>query len=198
MNTTTSGSLAYKLERPEQIINGKVVMMASASVPHGFVAENINNIFYNYLRGKRCTPFGDGTDLYLEDDKERYIPDGMIVCDPEKIKFNGVHGAPDLVVEILSPSTSRYDMGHKMKVYEKHGVRECWIVNPVTRSLNQYLLKDGQFVLWNVYMLYTEEMLKDMKEEERAAIVTEFQCSLFDDLTIRLEDVFYRVPAVRW
>ena len=193
-----SGNLAYKLERKEEIIGGKVVMMASASIPHHFIAQNIYTIFDRYLRGKRCTPLGDGVDLYLEEGKERYVPDGMVVCDPGKIWHNGVHGAPDLVVEVLSPSTARYDMGRKKDVYEQYGVREYWIVNPLTRSLEQYIMDKGRFALRSVYILYTEEMLADLKEEERAALVTEFQCSLFDDLTIRLEDVFYRVTVPHW
>ena len=192
------GNLAYKLESPEQIINGKIVMMSSPSILHHFISQNIYTIFDRYLRGKRCTPFGDGVDLYLEKERERYVPDGMIVCDPKKIQRNGVHGAPDLVVEVLSPSTARYDLGHKKEIYEKHGVREYWIVNPANRSLEQYILQEGRFVLRDVYVVYDGEMLADLKEEEKAALVTEFKCSLFDDLTIRLEDVFYRVTAAPW
>ena len=117
----------------------------------------------------------------------------MVVCDQSKLRSNGVHGAPDLVVEVLSPGTARYDKGHKKSVYEHHGVREYWIVSPVERSVEQYVLEDGHFVLWDVYTFYSREMLEDMKEAERAEVVTEFRCSLFDDLPIRLKDIFYRM-----
>lgn len=97
------------------------------------------------------------------------------------------------VVEILSPSTSKRDRIYKKKVYEECGVREYWIVNPVDRSVEQYVLEDGQLILRDVFQLYPDFMLQHMTEEEKTAIVTEFQCTLFDDLTIRLENIFHRV-----
>ena len=186
-------NLAYKLEPREEIIGGRVVMMATPTSNHNRVAGNIYRIFANYLEGKKCEPFPDREGLYLEEDKEEYQPDGMVVCDPEKVRPDGVHGAPDLVVEVLSPGTGRYDRGRKKIIYEKHGVREYWIVDPESQSVEQYVLENGEFVLRDVFQQYPDFMLKRMKEDERSAVVTEFRCSLFDDLTIRLEDIFYRV-----
>ena len=189
MNT----NLAYELEPEVEIINGKAVMMASPTMNHMFIAGNLYNLFFNYLRGKRCVPFQDGVTLFL-DEKENYKPDMMVVCDPDKMKeTDGVHGAPDLAVEVLSPGTWRNDRGHKKDVYEKHGVREYWIVDPTNRVVEQYALENGRFVLLDVYQEYPSYLLDKMTEEERAAVKTEFKCTLFDDLTIRLEDVFYRV-----
>ncbi len=185
-------NLAYELERREEIIGGKVVMMASPSLNHNFVAGNIYRLFGDYLDKRPCTPFSDNTKVVLADD-ERYIPDMMVVCDPKKFGDNRVNGAPDLVVEVLSPGTARNDRGHKKYAYEKHGVREYWIVSPGDRIVEQYVSEGGRFVLRGVYAQYPKYMLDEMKEEERAAVVTEFQCSLFDDLTIRLDDVFKRV-----
>ena len=187
-------NLAYKLEEDveEEIIGGRVVMMASPTMNHLFIAGNIHTIFNNYLRGKKCTPCPDGTTLFLENG-EKYKPDMMVVCDPDKTKPKGVFGAPDLAVEVLSPSTAKNDKGHKKDVYEKHGVREYWIVNPVDRSVEQYVLENGRFVLRDVYTQHSKAALDDMDEDERTKVVTEFKCSLFDDLTIRLEDIFYRV-----
>ena len=101
MNST----LAYKEEAREEIIGGKAVMMSSPAIRHTFVAGNLFTIFSNYLYGKRCTPIMDSGGLYLEENREEYQPDMMVVCYPDKIKDDGVHGAPDLVVEVLSPST---------------------------------------------------------------------------------------------
>ena len=192
MNT----NLAYKDEPREEIIGGEFVMMAAATVNHYRIARNILTLFDEFLRRRPCEPFQDGTALFLEDEKEEYQPDMMVVCDPDKIKPDGVHGAPDLVVEVLSPSTGRYDRGHKKDVYEKHGVREYWIVDPGNRMVEQYVLENGHFVLRDVYALYPDFMLKRMKPEEKAALVTEFKCTLFDDLSIPLERVFYRVDPV--
>ncbi|MBQ9345797.1 MAG: Uma2 family endonuclease [Oscillibacter sp.] len=192
-----NGNLAYKLEPQEEVINGKVVMMATPTSNHNRITVNLSNIFGAFLRGKPCEYFSDREALYLEEDMEEYQPDGMVVCDPEKVRDKGVYGTPDLVIEVLSPSTGRYDKGHKKDIYEKHGVREYWIIGPGDRFVEQYVLEDGRFVLRGAYSLYPDFLLEGMKEEERAELVTEFQCGLFKDLTVRLEDVFYRVtPGV--
>ena len=98
------------------------------------------------------------------------------------------------MTEVLSPSTARYDRGRKMQVYARCGVREYWIVNPSDKTVEQYFLEGERFVLHDTYSIYPDWMLEKMKPEERAAVVTEFRCSLFDDLTISLQDVFARVP----
>lgn len=189
----SNNNLAYKEEIWEELIGGRIVAMSPRpAVVHTRISGNIYNLFSQYLKGKKCEYFPDGVDLYLSD-KEQYIPDGMLVCDPEKTKHDGVHGAPDLVVEILSPGTAKNDRIHKFSVYERFGVKEYWIVNPEGKSVEQYLLKDGRFILNDVYTVYPEYLLKKMTDDEISAIVTEFRCSLYDDLVIRLEDIFYRV-----
>lgn len=188
-------NLAYQEEYQEEIINGKVVMMASPTMNHIFIARNIYDIFKDYLKGKLCTPIPDGAALFLSD-TEQYVPDMMIVCDRSKIKLDGVHGAPDLVVEVLSPSTGRNDKTHKKDVYQQFGVREYWIVSPGDRSVEQYILTDGRYELRDIYYQYPDWMLKNMKEAERSAVVREFKCSLFDDLLIPVDDIFYGlIPA---
>lgn len=184
------GNLAYRIEPETEIIGGKVVMMASPSTNHITIGFNLSRLFGNYLEDKPCRPYPDGMTLFLEEGKEEYKPDMMVVCDPDKIRRNGIHGAPDLVVEILSPGTMRNDRGRKKDAYERNGVREYWIVDPANRSIEQYILENGKFELRDVYTQYTEEMFSDLTDEEKAAVVTEFHCSLFDDLTIRLKDVF--------
>lgn len=185
-------NLAYQEEVWEELIDGKLVAMSPRpAVNHNRVCGNIFNIFKNYLNGKECEPFSDGVDLYLSE-KDRFIPDFMVVCDPDKIKPNGVYGAPDLVAEVLSPSTSRNDKTRKKDIYAQCGVREYWIVSPEAKFIDQYLLQDGQFVLYGVYTLYPDWTLEQMSDEERSAVKTQFKCSLYDDLEISLEGVFYR------
>ena len=193
MNGNINGNLAYEMEPEEEIIGGEVVMMAPASINHNRIVRNISSIFDRYLQGKPCEYFPDGAGLYLEKDAEEYKPDGMVVCDPDKVGDDGVYGAPDLAIEILSPSTAKNDRGHKRDVYERHGVREYWIVSPTDLSVEQYVLENGRFVLWDVYQKHTAAALGAMKEKDRATVVTEFKCSLFPDLIIRLDDVFGRV-----
>ena len=189
-----NGNLAYlQNDVWEELIDGKVIAMSPRpTTDHYHVSFNIAYIFTTYLRGKRCTPFGDGVDLYLTE-KDHFIPDGMVVCDTEKIKRDGVHGAPDLVVEVLSPSTAKHDRGRKKQVYEQCGVSEYWIVDPANKTLEQYLLQQGAFTLHEVYAIYPDYMLDKMTEEERAALPASFRCSLFEDLDIVLEDIFDRI-----
>ena len=184
-------NLAYQEERREELIGGKVVMMSPASVNHTFVSGNIYWLFASYLRGKKCTPISDGSTVFLTD-KDHFVPDVMVVCDPDKIKSDGIYGAPDLVVEVLSPSTARNDRTYKKETYANCGVREYWLVSPEEKSLDVYRTNGTEFVLHDIYSLHPDWELARMSEEERAALVTHFQCSLFDDLDISLEDIFYR------
>lgn len=185
-----NGNLAYLEARREELIGGKVVAISpSPTWIQISVAGNIYGIFRNYLKGKKCTPIPDGFDLHLTDD-DVFIPDMMVVCDRNKIKKNGVYGAPDLVVEVLSPSTAKNDKGYKKDVYEASGVPEYWIVDPSQKSIEVYLLQGGRYILDNIYMLYTAKELEEMTDEEKAIVFTEIKCRLYDDLTIRLDDIF--------
>ena len=191
-----AGNLAYQDDFEEkrrvELIGGKAVMMAPASSDHNHIAGNIHGIFWGYLRGKTCVPFGDNEKVFLSA-SDRFVPDFMVVCDPDKIKENGVYGAPDLVAEILSKNTAKRDRWHKKQGYEATGVPELWLVEPSTRAIEVYLLQEGRYVLDNIYTLFSETDLEMMTDRERSEVVNEFKCHLFDDLVIRLEDVFYRL-----
>ena len=182
----------FEQKRRREIIDGQLVMMSPRpSVNHNRVVGNISWIFQNYLRGRKCEPFSDGVDLFL-DEKNQFVPDFMVVCDPEKIHPDGVHGAPDLVVEVLSPSTAKSDKTIKKEVYAKCGVKEYWLADPSGKSLEVYRAKGTEFVLHDLYALHEDWELAQMTEEERAAVPTLFQCSLFHYLDILIADIFYR------
>lgn len=187
-----NGNLAYREEFREERIGGKMVMMSPRpSFNHNQVAYNIARLFGNYLKGRKCTPIADGMDLFLSDE-DWFVPDFMIVCDPDKLRGDGVHGAPDLVVEVLSPTTMWNDRTHKKDVYGRCGVREYWIVAPEEKTVEVYLSDGTELILQKIYTLYPDWMLKKMSEQERAAVEMSFKCSLYDDLDISLEDIFYR------
>lgn len=182
-------NLAYQDSPAEELIGGRLVAMSPATTRHNRIAENIYFLFRTYLKGKRCVPLGDRYDLYLTD-QDRFIPDFMVVCDRDKIKAKGVYGPPDLVVEVLSPSTAKNDKWHKKNVYAASGVPEYWIVSPGDRSVEVYRLLDSGYVLDDLYTHHSKNELEDMTAEEQAALVTEFKCHLYDDLAISLEDIF--------
>lgn len=185
------GNLAYQEERREELIGGKVVMMAPAASDHNRIAGNIFSMLHHYLEGKKCEPFGDNEKVFLTK-TDHFVPDVMVVCDPSKIKADGVHGAPDLVVEVLSPGTMRRDKTHKKDVYAQCGVREYWLVSPGDKSIEVYRTDGTEFVFHDVYTLHPDWELAQMSEEERAAVETHFKCGLFDDLNIDLAKIFYR------
>ena len=184
-----SNNLAYQDDARIELINGATAMSPRPSFNHNRIASNVYWAFENYLRHKRCTAIADGTDLYLTE-KDRFVPDMMVVCDRDKIQHDGVHGAPDLVVEVLSPGTLRNDRGHKKDLYAQCGVKEYWIINPADKSVESYRTDGSGLALYDVYTLRPDWELKQMTDEEQAALVTQFQCSLFDDLVISLDDIF--------
>ena len=163
--------------------------MESPPWNHVAIAGNIYRLLGNYLEGKKCTAIPDGFDLHLTKDNILF-PEVMVVCDRKKIRGNGVLGAPDLVVEVLSPSTANHDRGYKKEVYAKCGVREYWIVSPYEKSIEVYRNSGRECALHHVYSIYPDRMLEQMSDEERANVQTHFKCSLFDDLEISLDKIF--------
>ena len=176
------------MPRTYQMLNGKLVAMAGHSVNHAVVAYNILRIFSSYLKGKKCRAFGELKVFLTPED--RFIPDVMIVCNKDIITKNGINGAPDLVVEVLSPGTAKYDRFYKMEVYANCGVKEYWLVDVNSRMLEIYILQDGRFILDNTYVMKEELMLDDLPEEEAAQYLYSFKTSLFDDLIINIDEVF--------
>lgn len=187
-NKTMNGNLAYQEEPREELLHGKIYMMSSPSVNHNRVAFHIATAFQARLKGKTCEAFADGTDVYLTDN-DRVIPDVMIICNQDIIKNDGIHGAPDLVVEVLSPGTSKNDRGYKKELYEKSGVKEYWIVDVKLRSVESYLLTDGRYRLGGVYQLPTN----DMTDKEKEACTSTIPASLFSDFCIPLDEIFYNL-----
>ncbi len=184
------GSDGCPAERVKESINGKIVMMAPAKFSHVTVGGNLYRIFFQYLKGKNCVPIPDGLLVKLTE-KDHFVPDFMVVCDRDKIKSDGIRGAPDLVAEILSRSTEYYDRGYKMRIYARCGVREYWIIDTRLKSVEQYILKNGGFELLNLYGMPDQEELDCMEPEEREAIRMRFTCAIFPELEIELKDIFY-------
>lgn len=170
-----------------EVIDGVEYQMSPPNMSHVVIRGNIESIFRQYLKGKRCRAFSEAG-LYLENGF--LIPDIMIVCDRDKIKADGIHGTPDLVVEILSPSTGKKDRSVKLKTYEKAGVKEYWIVSPKAKSVEVYKLQDGHYELDELYHSLSQEEWDMMDEKDRKKIKLSLKVSLYDDLEISLRDIF--------
>ncbi|MBO6210772.1 MAG: Uma2 family endonuclease [Schwartzia sp.] len=170
-------------------INGQEVLMSPRpATRHSRAAGRIYGIFFQFLRKKRCEAFFEH-EVHL-DDENVFVPDVLIICDKNKIKANWIDGAPDLVVEVLSPSTTINDRGIKKDVYERSGVKEYWIVDPSAKSIEVHYLKDGRLVLDHVYMIFPPEEWERMTEEQRAAARLSVKVSLYDDLLVDVREVF--------
>ncbi|MDR1560051.1 MAG: Uma2 family endonuclease [Clostridiales bacterium] len=175
-------------DRRYEKINGKIFMMATPTMNHQEISSNIFRIFSSYLKGKTCRVY-DGASVFL-DSENTFIPDVLILCDRSKRKADGIHGAPDLVVEILSPSTAKRDMDEKKTAYEKYGVKEFWLIDPDAKSITIHHLRDGSFTVDNVYYHRAGTELEYMPEDDLKALVPDFTTGIFTDLTISLDEVF--------
>ena len=172
-----------------EVINGKEVLMSPRpATKHAITAGNIYHIFRGFLKGKRCKAFFEH-EVHL-DENNIFVPDVLIVCDQNNIKTNWIDNAPELVVEVLSPSSAINDRGAKKDAYERAGVKEYWIVDPAAKSIEVYYLKDGRLVLDHVYMIFPPEEWERMTEEQRAAARLSVKVSLYDDLLVDVREVF--------
>lgn len=175
-------------EMKTERINGKEVRQSTASIPHIEIQGNLYIILRNFLKGKRCKVFAEARVIF--DDKNWFQPDLIVVCDKSKIKANHIEGAPDFVAEILSISTEGRDFGIKKDIYEKYGVKEYWLINPRAKSIQVYLWKNGKYEIDNVYHDATEEELEGFSPEELERHKLTLKLSLYDDLEIRVKDIF--------
>ena len=160
-----------------ELIYGEAFAMAGANERHQAILGGLFNQFYNYLEGKPCKVYPAPFDVrlfYEEDESDDTVvqPDIVVIGDGKKRGNEGCRGAPDLVVEILSPSNTAIEMERKLKLYRQAGVREYWIVDPENSGLTVYCFKDGA-ILTNAY-----------------GSADTVRVSIFPDLDITLEQVF--------
>lgn len=142
-----------------ELYDGIPVVMSSPTDVHQIIIGEIFAQLHAYLRGKKCRPFFAPFDVRLFEqpgDSPKNVktvvqPDLMVVCDPDKVDHRGIRGAPDLVVEVISPSTQRYDRLLKFDRYMRAGVLEYWIVDPNARTVWVYTLQDGAYRTATVY-----------------------------------------------
>ena len=136
-----------------ELIDGVAYLMAPApALAHQDIAGEIFRQVANALAGGPCRVFVAPVDVRLPraDEADERIdtvvqPDVLAVCDPEKISERGVRGAPDWVVEVLSPATAGHDQVRKRRIYEQAGVREYWMVHPADRVLTVYRWEHGAY-----------------------------------------------------
>ena len=141
------------LKTPEggkfQLIGGEIIERTSPSLYHQEILLNLATEFrFYFARNKVGKAFVAPLDVYLSE-TETYQPDIIVLLTENfsKIKENKIEGAPDLIVEVLSPSTAYYDLKHKKSIYEKHGVREYWVVDPIDKTVEIFQNQNAKFHL---------------------------------------------------
>ena len=131
-----------------ELIDGVPYAMAAPTRTHQSISRNIVLSVGQFLRGKKCDVFYAPFDVRLNTDtfdNTVVQPDIVVFCDDSKMDDKGGIGAPEMIVEILSPSSASHDTIRKYMLYMKAGVREYWIVDPVTQTIVVHLLDDGTY-----------------------------------------------------
>lgn len=152
-NYTYADYLTWEMEEMVELIKGKIFKKAAAPRRiHQWLAGNLHTELNSFLKGNKCQAYIAPFDVRLpvnskKDDKIFTVvqPDICVVCDLEKLDDRGCIGAPDLVVEVLSPSNNQVELRHKYEVYEESGVKEYWLVIPDSQTLLIYTLINGKF-----------------------------------------------------
>jgi Uma2 family endonuclease len=141
-------------ERWELFYGVPVAMSPAPQRRHQSLLGQIFSLLDAYFRGKLCRPLLAPLDVFLDEERKELEeadlvlqPDLMVVCDPEKLIEEGVRGAPDFIIEILSPATAMRDQTDKKILYETKGVREYWVVNPQSLEVFRYILENGRYGL---------------------------------------------------
>ena len=167
-----------------ELIDGVAWDMSPApNRQHQGISGELFKQIINFLEDKPCEIYAAPFDVLLpeldeteEDNVSNVVqPDISVICDPEKLTDKGCTGAPDWIIEIESPFTAKRDMYHKFRLYERHGVREYWIVDPGNRYIHVYVL---------------DEKGKYPEEPEVYLGGDSISCTVLEGLVIELDRLF--------
>ena len=138
--------LKMDIEGRSELIDGQIYMMADPTEKHQLVSGELYGQIWSYLKGKPCLIFYAPYSVRLFDSyNTAYEPDIVVLCDQSKRRNRGCVGAPDMIIEILSPSTAKNDKVTKKQDYMKAGVKEYWIVDPEHNFVDAYRLVDDRY-----------------------------------------------------
>lgn len=136
-----------------ELIDGQIYGMAPPSTRHQIITGEMYATIRDYIRkgNGACRPYVSPFAVFLNEDDKNYLePDVSVICSPDKVDEKGCHGAPDWIIEVVSPATQSRDYGIKLFKYRTAGVREYWIINPMKEIVNVYdFEKDAQTGLYS-------------------------------------------------
>lgn len=159
---TYADYLLWQLEERVELFRGKIFAMSPAPrVNHQRVSMNLSGILFSYFEEKECQLFSAPFDVRLPDKKggvgSVVQPDICVICDLDKLDERGCEGAPNLIIEILSPGNTKREMKNKFELYQEAGVLEYWVVHPTDKCVFVYILENGRFMHREV--VYDDEYL---------------------------------------
>lgn len=184
---TYADYLTWELKERVELIKGWLYKMSPApSRKHQRVVSIVFNQMFNFLEQKNCHVYTAPFDVRLVKNKGRkdkqidtiVQPDICVICDQTKLDARGCSGSPDLIVEILSPSTGKKDYNEKYFLYEENKVKEYWIINPDAESVEIFCLENGNYNSIGVFSEYDR--------------CVEVSSQIFPDLTLKLNNLFNR------
>ena len=175
---TYADYVLWNIKERLEIIKGKIFRLDTPDVSHQRISGNLIGEFYNYFKGKSCKLFAAPFDVVFKNEKgiEDSVvqPDICVVCDPKKLENDKrCLGAPDLIIEILSPGNTKKEMRYKYELYEEAGVYEYWVVRPIDKEITQFVLENGKY-----------RALPPIIEGDRIS------SAKFPELTVATEDIF--------
>lgn len=178
---TYADYMRWKFQERVELIKGRLFRMSPApNTEHQTISQHINFRLLQYFHQKTCKVFAAPFDVRLPVSRKKgqdttvVQPDLCVVCDAGKLDERGCVGAPDLIVEILSPGNSTKEMREKFRVYEEAGVREYWLVNPGDKTVLVYVLDEA-----GIFIGLAPVTLEDP-----------LRASIFPELVIDLREVF--------
>lgn len=181
-----SDYILWKFKERVELLKGRLFPMAAPSIEHQIISGNLYLTLGNFLHKHECHLFHAPIDVRLPLPSHRVTkdkidtvvqPDLCVVCDKSKLDKQTCIGAPDLVVEILSPGNSKREMKEKFDLYEEAGVLEYWIIEPANKFVFVYILeeKTGKYV-----QKYTPVLTEDET----------FESTVLEGLKVELKEVF--------
>jgi Uma2 family endonuclease len=179
--------LTWKFKERIELIKGKIFKMSPApAVTHQAISMNLISFFNKRMDYAPCKLFCAPIDVKLIGtsfrkrkvaDNEIFTvvqPDIIVICDPEKLEDpRSINGAPEMVVEILSPGNTKTETKHKLNLYEENAVLEYWVVHPPYKYVEVYLLKNNK---------YSKPTIYEMGEK--------IPCTILSDIKVPVDEIF--------
>jgi len=147
-----------------ELIDGELYMMAPPSRAHQQILSWLNTNIYNHIKahGGDCEVYPAPFAVFLNNNDAQYLElDISVICDKDKLDDKGCHGAPDWVIEIVSPSSRRMDYFIKLFKYKTTGVREYWIVDPLQSTITVYYFEGD---IWAEHYNFTDKVKVNIYE----------------------------------